>query len=215
MSITPNNLSFFFKNVQKSHNAASAFLDRFSDGPYDFLFFQELQGKMYRHVADINTPDGVEVFGMPIHPEWECLPAPARDSQVAIYVHKCITSRFHITVNHTVFHHPNIFLCSLFNPADKVTLNFINLYNNPNCAAPHHLRNVVECLLQFLPLLPSIRLIQGNFNLHCSFWDPLVDTDKPLAWGVINQLCARGLALVNDDGVPMFFHPLSVLRFWI
>ena len=66
MSITPNDLSFFFKNVQKSHIAASAFLDRFSDGPYNFIFFQELQGKVCQHVADINVPDSIEVFGTPI-----------------------------------------------------------------------------------------------------------------------------------------------------
>ena len=125
MSVTPNELSFFFKNVQKSHAAASANLNHFSDGPYDFLFFQELQGKIYRRVADINSSEGLEVFGTPIHPEWECLPPPARDSQVAIYVHKHITARFHITVNHMVFHHPNVFLCSLFNPVDNSLLNFI------------------------------------------------------------------------------------------
>ena len=156
MSITPHDLSFFFKNVQKSHIAVSAFLDQFSDGPFDFLFFQELQGKTYRCVADINDPLGLEVFGTPIHLEWECLPAPARDSQVAIYVHKRITACFHISVNHVIFHHPNVFLFSLFNSADNSTIHFINLYNNPNRSAPSHLRNAVECLLQFLPLLPSI-----------------------------------------------------------
>ena len=125
MSITPNELSFYFKNVQKSHNATSAFLDRYSDSPYDFLFFQELQGKIYRCIADINSPEGVEVFGTPIHPEWECLPPPSRDLQVAIYVHKRITSRFHITVNHRVFHHPNVFsVCSL---TRATTAHFISL----------------------------------------------------------------------------------------
>ena len=207
MSITPNDLSFFFKNIQKSHNAASAFLDRLSDGPYDFLFFQELQGKIYWRAADITSSTGLEVFGTPIHPDWECLPPPARNSQVAIYVHKRITTRYHITVNHAIFHHPNIFLCSLFNPADNTTLNFINLYNNPNHVAPQHLQNAVTCLLQFLPLLSSIHLIQGDFNLHCSFWDPLVDSDDPIAWRLINDLCACGLALVNDDGIPTFFCP--------
>ena len=142
--------------------------------------------------------------------QWECLPAPARDSQVAIYVHKCITARFHISVNHAIFHHPNVFLFSLFNSSDNSTLHFINLYNNPNQAAPYHLRNAVDCLLQFLPLVPSIRLIQGDFNLHCSFWDPLVDSDDPLSWRVINQLCARGLSLVNDKGSPTYTMTLII-----
>ena len=168
MSLTTNDLSFFFKNVQKSHTAVSAYLDRFSDSPYDFLFFQEIQGKIYHHVTDIISQDGVEVFGLPIHPKWECLPPPARDSQVAIYVHKCISVCFHITVNHAIFHHPNIFLCSLFNSNDNSTLHFINLYQNPNHEAPGHLRHAVPCLLQFLPLLPSVCLIQGDFNVKTS-----------------------------------------------
>ena len=99
MSLTTYELSFFFKNVQKSHLAVFTYLDQFSDGPYDFLFFQELQGKNYCQVADINMPNSTQVFGTPIHPEWECLPPPAHDSQVAIYIHKHIftslsTTRF-------------------------------------------------------------------------------------------------------------------------
>ena len=124
MSITTYNLSFFFKNVQKSHSAVSAYLDAFSDGPYDFLLFREIQGKTYWCVADINSPEGMEVFSLPIHPKWTCLPTPARDSQVAIYYHQCIAACFHIAINHGVFHHLNILLCSLFNPADSSNYNF-------------------------------------------------------------------------------------------
>ena len=207
MSITTNDLSFFFKNIQKSHAAVSAYLDQFSDGPYDFLFFQEIQGKLYQWVADIHFPEGIEVFGLPIHPDWICLPPPARNSQVAIYVHQRISMDFHITINHAVFHHPNIFLCSLFNSNDNLILHFINLYQNPNHAAPNHLWQAVPCLLQFLPLVPSVWLIQGNFNLHCSYWDPHIEYDDPLGWAVINTLTAIGLALVNDDGDATFFRP--------
>ena len=86
-------------------------------------------------------------------------------------------------------------------------LHFINLYNNPNRAAPARLRFAIPCLLQFLPLLPTVRLIQGDFNLHCSYWDPLVEHDDPLGWQVINDLTVLGLALVNDDGIATFFWP--------
>lgn len=108
MSITTNDLSFFFKNIQKSHAAVSAYLNSFSNGLYNFLFFQEIQGKIYHHVTDINFPEGVEVFGLLIHPEWICLPMPAHDSQVAIYYHKRIAAWFHVAVNHNIFHHLNI-----------------------------------------------------------------------------------------------------------
>ena len=91
MSIMPYDLSFFFKNIQKSHAAAAAYLYCFLYGPYDFLFFQELQGKTYHWVTDINSPEGMEVFGLPINPAWTCLPMPAHNSQVAIFVHVCIS----------------------------------------------------------------------------------------------------------------------------
>ena len=179
-------------------------INAFSDGPYDFLFFQVIQGKIYHHVVDINR---LEVFGLPIHPEWICLPLTAHDSQVAVYYHKHIGACFHIVVNHGVFHHPNILLFSLFNSVDKTTLYFINLYQNPNRNAPVHLCNAVPCLLQFLSLLPSVHLIQGDFNVHCSYWDPDIEHDDPLGWSLISELTAIGLSLVNDDGD----HTFSVL----
>ena len=100
----------------------------------------------------------------------------------------------------------------MFNPSDNTTLHFINLYNNPNCAAPGHLHFAIPCLLQFLPLLLSVRLIQGDFNLHCSYWDPLVEHDDALGWRIINDLTVLGLALVNDDRNATFFRPPNRLQ---
>ena len=172
MSITTHNFPFFFKNIQKSHAAISAYLDAFSDGPYDFLFFQEIQGKSYHHVADINSPKGIEVFGIPIHPEWTCLPSPAQNSQVAVYYHWHITMCFHVAVNHGIFHHPNILLLSLHNPADSLMLHFINIYQNTNCGAPGHLWNAVQCLLQFCPCSPQCSLFREILTsiAHIGTW---------------------------------------------
>ena len=35
----------------------------------------------------------------------------------------------------------------------------------------------------------------------------MVEADDPLAWHIINHLCARSLSLVNDEGSPTFFRP--------
>ena len=87
MSITTNDFSFFFKNVQKSHIAVSAFLNEFADGHYDFLFFfQEISRKIYWHAADINNPLGSEIFGCPIHPDWICLPPLATSLRLQFIV---------------------------------------------------------------------------------------------------------------------------------
>ena len=122
-------------------------------------------------MVDINNPLGLEVFGLPIHPDWTCLLPPSRLSQVVVYCNRQITACFHVAVNHTVFNHPNIFLFSVFNERSRTTLSFINLYNNPNRDASPSLRNCIPTLLQFLLLVTSLQLCKGDFNLHCSYWD--------------------------------------------
>ena len=67
-------------------------------------------------------------------------------------------------------------------------LHFINIYNNPNHGAPAHLHHVILCLLQFLPLLPLVRLVQGDFNLHCSYWDPDVKRNDPLVFHLLTMM---------------------------
>ena len=104
------------------------------------------------------------------------------------------------------------FFYALFNAADSSTLHFINICNNPNWNALPHLRNAIPCLLQFLPLLPLVNLIQGNFNLHCSYWNPDVEHDDLLGWSLINSLTTIGLSLVNDDGEHTFFQGANCLQ---
>ena len=64
-----------------------------------------------------------------------------------------------------------------------------------------------------------MRLIQGDFNLHCSYWDPEVEHDDPLRWTLISHLTAIGLSLVNDDGEHTFFqgadHPQVLNLLWL
>ena len=54
--------------------------------------------------------------------------------------------------------------------------------------------------------LSNIQLIQGNFNLHCSYWDEDSNDNLPLAWELIRALHKCQLSLVNDELIPTFYH---------
>ena len=130
MSITLDKFSFFFKNINKSHNAVSALLNEHTEGPYNFLFFQEISSKTTCNTADIDIAPGCEVRGLPIHADWTCLPPPSSLLQVAVYCHKQILHRFHIVVDHSTFNHPNIFLFTVCDTHTTNILSFINIYNS-------------------------------------------------------------------------------------
>ena len=149
----------------------------------------------------------VKVFDKPciMHSDWICLPPPALISQVAVYCHKRILQRFHVAVDHKIFNHPNILLFTVCNTSSNSTLSFINQYNNPNRDAMPPLHNCVPTLLQCLPLVQSLRLCQGDFNLHCSYWDENLQRDNNLSWEVINALNSVRLSLVNDESTPTFY----------
>ena len=103
MIITPSTFSFLFRNVNTSHLLTSTILEEYSNQDIDIIFFQELSQKHIRAAAHIDYKDGEPVIGLPLHPAWTCLPPPSPLSQVAIYVHQRIFSRYHFTVDGTFF----------------------------------------------------------------------------------------------------------------
>ena len=65
---------------------------------------------------------------------------------------------------------------------------------------------MIPTLLNQLHCIAHIQLIQGNFNLHCSFWDEDTNENPSLAWSLIRGLHDRQLSLVNDESIPTFYH---------
>ena len=205
MIITPTLFSFLFRNVNSSHALASSILEEYSNKDIDIIFFQEITQKQIHVAAHIDIPDGEPIIGLPIHPAWTCLPPPSPISQVAIYIHQCIFSRYHFTVDRQIFGHPNIFVMFCYDPMIHAKFAYINVYANPNrnCAAA--LQHTVPTLLQLLHQVSHVQLIQGDFNLHCSFWDENTHDNPSLAWSLIRELNDRQLSLVNDESIPTFY----------
>ena len=205
MIITPSSFSFLFRNVNTSHSTAAAILEEQASKDIDIIFFQELSQKVIRAAANINRPDGEPVFGLPIHPAWTCLPPPSPISQVAIYVHKRIFDRYHFTVDGQIFGHPNIFVMFCYDPSRRNTYAYINVYANPNRGCLDTLKNTIPTLLGQIHRISHIQLIQGDFNLHCSFWDEESPDNPPLAWSLIRTFHDCHLSLINNKSIPTFY----------
>ena len=205
MIITPTTFSFLFRNVNTSHSLAATILEEQATLDVDIIFLQEITQKTIRKVANIDIADGEPVFGLPFHPAWTCLPPPSAISQVAIYVHKRVFDRFHFTVDGQSFGHPNIFVMLCFDPSTRITRSFINLYANPNRDCQRALSNTVPVFIQNLHKVNRPQLIQGDFNLHCSYWDEETPDNPSLAWDLIRGLHEHRLSLVNDESIPTFY----------
>ena len=205
MIIMPRTFSFLFRNVNTSHALASSILEEYASHDIDVIFFQELTQKHIQRTAHIDFPEGEPVIGLPIHPSWHCLPPPALTSQVAIYIHSRIFQCYHFTVDSKIFGHPNIFVMFCYDPSHHTTTIYINLYANPNRDCAASLKNMIPTLLSQLYKLPSVHLIQGDFNLHCHYWDKTSNKNPSLAWDLIRTLHDSQMSLVNDKSIPTFY----------
>ena len=158
-------------------------------------------------MAHIDFTDSEPVIGLPAHPAWTCLPPPALNSQVAIFVHQRIFHRYYFMVDKQIFGNPNIFAMFCYDPSTHVTVTYINLYTNPNRACHPMLKNTIPALLQNLYKVDHIQLIQGDFNLHCHYWDEGFPDNPTLAWDLIGAFHDHHLSLVNYKSIPTFYHP--------
>ena len=205
MIITPSTFSFLFRNVNKSHTLASYILEEQANKDIDVIFFQELTQKNIRNAAHIDHVHGEPVIGLPLHPSWICLPPPSLISQVAIYIHLRIFHRYHFTVDKIIFGHPNIFAMFCYDSDSDITMAYLNVYANPNRDCHTSLKNTIPTLLAQLYKVSNLRLVQGDFNLHCPYWDDDSDDNPAIAWELIRCFHDKHLSLINDESIPTFF----------
>ena len=86
------------------------------------------------------------------------------------------------------------------------TYAYLNIYANPNRDCTPSLKCTIESLITHLHRVPNIQVIQGDFNLHCTYWDENSDQNLSLAWDMIQAFHKRQMSLVNDESIPTFFH---------
>ena len=92
-----------------------------------------------------------------------------------------------------------------YDPSSNTTNSYINLYANPNRDCTSTLKHTVPTLLTQIYKLSNICVIQGNFNMHCSFWDKDSPNNPQLTWDMIRVFHEQQLSLVNDKSIPTFY----------
>ena len=122
-------------------------------------------------------------------------------TQVCIYVNRRLLSLYHLSVDPDASHDPNVLTLTLADRRTCHTATVVCLYNPPKTG-----NLAIHTLLHFLPNADDLMLLQGDFNLHSSDWDPQVLQTPRIATDLMAALTLSELTLVNDDGLPTWHH---------
>ena len=98
-------------------------------------------------------------------------------------------------------HNPNVLTLTLVDRRTRHTATIVCLYNLPKTG-----NSAIHALLHLLPNIDDLMLLQGDFNLHSSDWDPQVLQTPRIATDLMAALTLSELTLVNDDGLPTWHH---------
>ncbi|KAF8735304.1 hypothetical protein AX14_002292 [Amanita brunnescens Koide BX004] len=164
----------------------------------DFLFIQEAPIHFIRKVPSVTSELGDDLIGPVIHRDWQCIDKRSvhPDSQVAIYVNKCLSSSYQLFPDFSPSLDPNVLvLCVRHNLKRSNYFNLINIYNRPNTR-----HSAISSLLTVAPTLSNIAVVQGDFNIHSPLWDPTITAASGLAECLFGTFSDLELNLTNDDG---------------
>ena len=101
-------------------------------------------------------------------------------------------------VNDSPAIHKDILVVQVMNNKLKnMDFMLINVYNRPGSG-----NKAVLSLLQIVPTIVNIAVVQGDFNLHSPLWDERITRGSGLATELFNGLSDCSLDLVNNEGDP-------------
>ena len=192
-------MRYLFQNVHKSRKTVHDLLDSRRNA-IDILFIQEAPINFIRKVPSATNPEGDDLVGPVIHKAWLCVDRRLafKDSAVAIYVNKRITSSYQLFPMERPEVHQDILILQLkHNFLKGHDFTVINVYNRPARA-----NAAVQSLLQILPALPNIAIIQGDFNLHSPLWDVGIQRGSNIALQLYSEMSDLGLNLLNNEDEP-------------
>jgi hypothetical protein len=209
MIITPNpplvnmvahkRMRYLFQNVHKSRKTVHDLLDSRRNA-IDILFVQETPINFIRKVPSATNPEGEDLVSPIMHKAWVCIDRHLAfpDSAVAIYINKRITSSYQLfPVERPEIHQDVLALQLKHNFLKGYDFTVVNVYNRPA-----HANVAVQSLLKILPALPSIAIVQGDFNLHSPLWDASVQCGSNTALQLYSDLSELGLNLLNSEDEP-------------
>ena len=120
------------------------------------------------------------------------------DLAVAIYLNKRIMTTHQAIVNDSLAIHKDVLIVQVTNNKLKdMDFTLINVYNRPGSG-----NKAILSLLQAVPAITNVAVVQGDFNLHSPLWNERITRGSGLATELFNGLSDCSLNLVNDEGAP-------------
>ncbi|KAF5347006.1 hypothetical protein D9756_011009 [Leucocoprinus leucothites] len=133
---------------------------------FDIIFLQEPPWNHIRKAPSTTNPEGDDVIGAPIHPEWLCMARPTKPNdprpRTLTYVHRRL-SRMRPILRQEWVNHRDIQILGLFNNGNYIHL--LNIYSDSSSSAINFLStNFID--------IPNIIYMGGDFNCRSPEWDP-------------------------------------------
>ncbi|KAF8657428.1 hypothetical protein AX14_007880, partial [Amanita brunnescens Koide BX004] len=101
-------------------------------------------------------------------------------------------------VNDSLAIHKDVLIVQVTNNKLKdMDFTLINVYNRPGSG-----NKAILSLLQAVPAITNVAVVQGDFNLHSPLWNERITRGSGLATELFNGLSDCSLNLVNDEGAP-------------
>ncbi|KAF5347025.1 hypothetical protein D9756_011012 [Leucocoprinus leucothites] len=161
-----SSVRIYSQNVGRSYALVDTILEsRKLD--FDIIFIQEPPWNHIRKAPSTTNPEGDDVIGAPIHPEWLCMARPTKPNdprpRTLTYVHRRLSHMRPILRQEWV-NHRDIQILGLFNKGNYIHL--LNVYSDLLSSAINFLStNFVD--------IPNIIYMGGDFNCRSPEWDPL------------------------------------------
>ncbi|KAF5347005.1 hypothetical protein D9756_011008 [Leucocoprinus leucothites] len=161
-----SSVRIYSQNVGRSYALVDTILEsRKLD--FDIIFLQEPPWNHIRKAPSTTNPEGDDVIGAPIHPEWLCMARPTKPNdsrpRTLTYVHRQL-SRMRPILRQEWVNHRDIQILGLFNKGNYIHL--LNVYSDSSSSAINFLStNFID--------IPNIIYMGGDFNCRSPEWDPL------------------------------------------
>ena len=196
-TVAHSSIRYAFQNVQKSRRTMHDLLENFKNS-IDFLFIQEAPVYFIQKVPSSTSELGDDLIGPVSHRDWQCVDKRSvhPSSQVAIYVNKRLSSSYQLFPDFSPSLDPNVLvLCVRHNLKRSDFFNLVNIYNRPGTR-----HSAVLSLLNVIPVLSNVAVVQGDFNIHSPLWDPAITATSGLAEQLFGTFSDLELNLTNDEG---------------
>jgi hypothetical protein len=158
-------ISFFSFNINKNYLYTETLLVHLSlQKKVDVIFLQEPPWRTIRQAPSVQSKEGKEVIGPPLHRDWNMIyrkPDQSGNPRTMCYVHKRLV-KFRPSYQREVIDHRDLLLLLLQVGGSEIFA--LNVYNDNRATTVSFLKR--EGLV-----IPCLSIMTGNFNCHSMVWD--------------------------------------------